>query len=84
MFRFLTQQVELAASVRDSEVVRNVASVALQVMQRCDYNEPFRLLNSCKEQPLIGFAFLCPALTTTVVVQMSEHAGSVIFVGCIT
>jgi hypothetical protein len=34
MFRFLTQQVELAASVRDSEVVRNVASVALQVMQR--------------------------------------------------
>ena len=35
MFRFLTQQVELAASVRDAEVVRNVASVALQVMQRC-------------------------------------------------
>jgi hypothetical protein len=35
MFRFLTQQVELAASVRDAEVVRNVAAVALQVMQRC-------------------------------------------------
>ena len=35
MFRFLTQQVELAASVRDGEVVRNVATVALQVMQRC-------------------------------------------------
>ena len=35
MFRFLTQQVELAASVKDTEVVRNVAAVALQVMQRC-------------------------------------------------
>jgi hypothetical protein len=34
MFRFLTQQVELAASVRDAEVIRNVAAVALQVMQR--------------------------------------------------
>jgi hypothetical protein len=34
LFRFLTQQIQLAASVRDTEVACNVASVALQVMQR--------------------------------------------------
>lgn len=35
LFRFLTQQVQLAAGVRDSEVVGNVAGVALQIMQSC-------------------------------------------------
>lgn len=35
LFRFLTQQVQLAAGVRDSEVVSNVAGVALQIMQSC-------------------------------------------------
>lgn len=35
LFRFLTQQVQLAAGVRDAEVVSNVAGVALQIMQSC-------------------------------------------------
>lgn len=35
LFRFLTQQVQLAAGVRDPEVVNNVAGVALQIMQSC-------------------------------------------------
>eukprot|EP00892_Ulva_mutabilis_P010822 jgi/Ulvmu1/8111/UM040_0006.1 len=33
LFRFLTQQVQLAAGVRDAEVVSNVAGVTLQIMQ---------------------------------------------------
>lgn len=33
LFRFLSQQVQLAAGVRDTEVLHNVAGVALQVMQ---------------------------------------------------
>jgi hypothetical protein len=35
LFRFLSQQVQLAAGVRDVEVLRNVSGVALQVMQSC-------------------------------------------------
>lgn len=35
LFRFLSQQVQLAAGVRDAEVLHNVAGVALQVMQSC-------------------------------------------------
>jgi Exocyst complex component Sec6 len=35
LFRFLSQQVQLAAGVRDPEVLHNVSGVALQVMQSC-------------------------------------------------
>ena len=47
MFRFLQQQVQLAAGVKDDEVMRNLAAVVLQVMQRCAISTWFGSIHPC-------------------------------------